>query len=118
MTVAYSKSGRDDVSFLFTNGMMRQCWMIAGTIALGITTTGGAIALATRGGEEPKAAARPDDRKPAAKVGAERPEPPLAEKLNRLKAEYDAANRAFAALYRGSTIPAEKLVAEQEAAGD
>jgi thiol-disulfide isomerase/thioredoxin len=83
--------------------------MIAGVIALGITTTGGAVGLATAAGDEPKAAVRSDDPKPAAKAGAERPGPPLAEKLDRLKAEYEAANRAFSALFRGSTIPEENL---------
>ncbi len=86
--------------------MMRQCWMLAGLIALGITTTVGAVGLATAG-DEPKATPRADDPKPTAKIVAERPEPPLAEKLDRLKAEYEDAFRAYDALYRGSTIPEE-----------
>ena len=73
---------------------MRQCWMIAGLIALGLTTTVGAVGLATAGGDEPKATTRTDDPKPGANAGAERPEPPLAEKLDRLKTEYEGANRA------------------------
>ena len=88
--------------------------MIAGLIALGLATTGGAVGLATAGGDEPKATPRSDDPKPAAKAGAERPEPPLAEKLDRLKAEYEAADRAFHALYRGSTIPEENLAKAAE----
>ena len=91
--------------------MMRQCWMIAGLIALGITTTVGAVALATAGGDEPKGTPSADEPKLVANAvvdaKAERPEPPLAEKLDRLMAEYEGANRAFGALYRGSTIPEE-----------
>jgi hypothetical protein len=86
--------------------MIRQCWTIAGLIALGITTTIGAVGLAT-GGDEPKPAARTDDLKPAAKAGAEHPELSLAEKLDRLKDEYESALRAHDALFRGSTIPEE-----------
>jgi hypothetical protein len=81
--------------------------MIAGVIALGVTTTGGAVGLATSGGDEPEAAARFDDRKRAAKAEAERARPALAEKLDRLKAEYEAANQTFLELFRGSTIPEE-----------
>jgi thiol-disulfide isomerase/thioredoxin len=86
--------------------MMRQCLMIAGFIALGIATTVGAVGLAT-GCDEPKAAARTDDLKPAAKAGAEHPELSLAEKLDRLNAEHESAFRAYDALFRGSTIPEE-----------
>jgi hypothetical protein len=85
--------------------MMRQCWVIAGLMALGITTTVGVVGLATAGGDESKAAPQADDRKLAAKAGAEHPDLPLAEKLERLKAEFESANRAFQAFYRGSTIP-------------
>ena len=95
--------------FHLRNMIMRQYWMIAGLIALGLATTVGAVGLATAGGDEPKATPRADDPKPAAKAGAERPEPPLAEKLDRLKAEYEGADRAFQAFYRGSTIPQENL---------
>ena len=56
----------------------------------------------------------PTNPKPAAKAGAERPEPPLAEKLDRLKAEYEDADRAFFAFYRGSTIPEENLAKAAE----
>jgi RNA polymerase sigma factor (sigma-70 family) len=86
--------------------IMRQTWMIAGLIALGLATTGGAIGLANGGGE-PKAVSRGDDPKPAAKAGAERPAPPLAEKFDDIKAEYERAHRAYMALYQGSTIPEE-----------
>ena len=86
---------------------MRHCWMIAGLITLGITTAVGAVGLATASGDEPKAAPRADNPKPAAKAVAERPELPLAEKLDRLKANYEDAQRAYGALYRGSTIPQE-----------
>jgi RNA polymerase sigma factor (sigma-70 family) len=93
------------------NMMIRQCWMIAGLIALGMTTTVGAVGLATAGGDEPKATPSADEPKVVANAvvaaKGERPEPPLAEKLDRLKAEYEAANRAFFAIYRGSTIPEE-----------
>jgi thiol-disulfide isomerase/thioredoxin len=74
---------------------MRQYWMIVGLITLGITTTLGAVGPATGSGDEPKATARTDDLKPAAKAGAERPEPPLAEKLDRLKVTYEDAFRAY-----------------------
>ena len=56
-----------------------------GLITLGITTAVGAGGRATAGGDEPKATARTDDPKPAAKDGAERHEPTLAEKFDRLK---------------------------------
>src|SRR5690349_6530037 len=68
--------------------------MIAGLIALGLATVGGAVGLTT-GGDEPKTTPRPDDPKPAVKAGAERPELPLAETLDRLKAEYEDAFRAY-----------------------
>jgi thiol-disulfide isomerase/thioredoxin len=93
--------------FHLRNMTMRQSWMIAGLIAFGITTIVGAVGLATAGGDEPKAAPWADDPKPAAKAVAERPEFPLAEKLDSLKSEYERANRAFYALFRGSTIPEE-----------
>jgi thiol-disulfide isomerase/thioredoxin len=89
--------------------MMRQSWIIACLIALVVTTTVGAVGLATAGGDEPKATPRAVDPKPVAKAGAKRPEPPLAAKLDRLKTEYEGAQRAFQELYRGSTIPAENL---------
>jgi hypothetical protein len=69
----------------------------------------GTVGLATGVGVEQKAAPSADVPKPAAKAGAERPGPPLAEELDRLTAEYEAANRAFFKLYRGSTIPEEDL---------
>ena len=84
--------------------------MIAGLIALGITTTLGAVGLATAGGDEPKSSAtRADDLKAAVSPGTKRPEPTLANKLDRLKDEYEEANRAFHEFYQGSTIPAENL---------
>jgi peroxiredoxin len=85
--------------------IMRHDWMLAGLIAFGITTTVGAAGLATGGGDEPKAAPRDEDPKPTANANAERPEPSLAEEFDRLKAEYEGAQRAYHALYRGSTIP-------------
>ena len=87
--------------------IMRQYWMIAGLITLGLATTGGAVGLATGALDEPKATPRANDPKPAAKALAERPEPLLAEKLDRLKAGYLDAERAYHAFYRGSTIPEE-----------
>ena len=89
--------------------MMKQCWIIAGLIALGITTTVGAVGLATAGGDEPKATPRIADSKAGTKAAAERPGPSLAAKLARLKDEYEAANRAFHEFYRGSTIPQENM---------
>jgi len=94
------------VGFTLRGMVVKQSWMIAGLIALGLVTTGSAVGLAT-GGDEPKATPRADDPKPSASAGAGRPEPPLAEKLDRLKAEYEGANRAFHQFYRGSTIPEE-----------
>ena len=91
------------------NMMMRQCWTIAGLIALGITTTLGAVGMATAGGDEPKATPRIADSKAGTKAAAERHEPPLAAKLDRLKDEYEGANRAFHEFYRGSTIPQENM---------
>jgi len=55
---------------------MRQYLMIAGLIAFGLATTGGAVGLATGVGDEPKVAPRAVDLKPAAKAAAERPAPP------------------------------------------
>ena len=89
--------------------MMRQCWIIAGLIALGITTTLGAVGMSTAGGDEPKATPRIANSKAGTKAAAERPEPPLAAKLDRLKDEYEGANRAFHEFYRGSTIPQENM---------
>jgi thiol-disulfide isomerase/thioredoxin len=95
------------VGFRLRTMMMRQCWMIAGLLALGITTTVEAVGLAAAGGDEPKATRRTEEPKPAAKAVAEGPEPPLAETLYRVKAKYEDAQRAYGALYRGSTIPEE-----------
>jgi peroxiredoxin len=97
------------VEFHLRNMMMRQCWIMAALIALGVTSTLGVVGLATAGGGEPEITPRSDDQKPAAKAVAERPEPPLAAKLDRLKDEYEDANRAFHEFYRGSTIPQENL---------
>lgn len=83
--------------FLLRQMVMRQFWMIAGLIALGVATTVGTVRL-TDGGV---------DDKPKATPRAERPKPSLAENLERIKAEYEAANRAYHTLYRGSTIPEE-----------
>ena len=95
---------------------MRQLGMIAGLIALGLATTGGAVGLATAGGDEPKAGPLPrsDDPKTAGQPGPTRPEPPLAEKLDRLKSEYEAPSGRIGTLYRGSTIPEENLAKAAE----
>jgi thiol-disulfide isomerase/thioredoxin len=77
--------------------MIQRCVMIAGFIALGITTTVGAIGPAPGGGNEPRVMPLADDSKPAARALSERPEPPLAEKLDRLKAEHEFAVRAYGA---------------------
>ena len=80
--------------------IMRQYWMIAGLIALGLGATGG--------GDEPKATPRSDDPKPVTKAEAERfrcPRWPRSSIASR--SEYEGANRAFVRLYRGSTIPEE-----------
>ncbi len=95
--------------FILIRMIMKKYLMIFVLIAFGLATTGGAVGLATGVDGEPRATSRANDPRPAANAGAERPEPPLAEKLDRLKAEYEAANRAFHALYRGSTIPEENL---------
>ena len=99
------------VGFHLRTMMMRQCWMIAGLLALGITTIVGAVGLATAGGDEPKATPSTDESKrgggAVVEAKTERPEPSLAQKLDRLKAEYEGAQRAFMALHRGSTIPKE-----------
>ncbi len=87
--------------------LMKQCCMIAGVIALGFTTTAGVVELAIGDHEEPAAALRADNPKPGAQDGAEHSEPPLDEKLDRLKDGYEAANREFSKFYRGSTIPEE-----------
>ncbi len=50
------------------NVMMRQCWVMAGLIALGVTMTVGAVALASAGGNEPKT--KPDDPQASAVLGA------------------------------------------------
>ncbi len=91
--------------FHLRNIMKIQCWTIAGLIALCVTTTAGAVRLAAGGGDEPKVKPRADDSKLAAKAAAERSEPLLAAKIDRLKAAYEGAQRAFLELYRGSTIP-------------
>jgi thiol-disulfide isomerase/thioredoxin len=86
---------------------MKQCAIIAGMISLAFTTTVGAVRLANAGGDEPKAESSAVKSNAASKTGAELPQAPLAEKLDRLKAEYEAALREHSALYRGSTIPEE-----------
>jgi RNA polymerase sigma factor (sigma-70 family) len=87
--------------------IMRQLWKTLGLILLALAATSGAVALATLGGAEPLAAARADDPKPAAQPRTERPRLALAEKLDQIKSEYQAADREFMAFYRGSTIPEE-----------
>lgn len=76
---------------------MRQCMTAAGLLALGLAAIGGAAALA-RGGDGPK---------PATEVVVGRPGPSLAEELDRLKAEFEDAERVYSEFYQGSTIPEE-----------
>ena len=87
--------------------LMKQYWTIAGSIALGLATTSGAVALALARGDEPRTAPHSQDLKPVA--GTKPPGPSLAEKLDRLKADYENADRAFHSFYRGSYIPKENL---------
>jgi|GEM_PF-1345594 len=93
------------------NIMINACVRIAGLIALGITTIVGAVGLATAGVNEPKATPSAEKPKLVAKsvveVKGERPEPPLAEKIDRLKTEFENTDRAYSELFRGSTIPEE-----------
>ena len=84
---------------------MKKSLMIAGLIALGFAAAGGAARLGTGVDDKPNAPPRASAPNPAAKGETNRPERPLAEKLDRIKAEYEEANRAFFSLYRGSTIP-------------
>src|SRR4029079_15700878 len=81
------------------NMMVKQCWTIASLIALCITTTLGAVGMATAGGDEQNATPRIADSKAGTKAAAERPEPPLAAKLDRLKSDFESAQRAFSELY-------------------
>ena len=76
--------------FVLRSMMMKQCAIIAGMILLGITTTVGTVKLANAGGDEPKAASLAVKPNAAVNAGAELPQPPLAEKLDRLKTEYEA----------------------------
>ncbi len=93
--------------------VMRQTWMIAGFIALGLATTGAAVRLTLAGGDKPNAAPHSQDLKPAAETKApvanKTSDPSLAEKLDRMKAEYENADREFHSFYRGSYIPKENL---------
>ncbi|WP_020466697.1 TlpA family protein disulfide reductase [Singulisphaera acidiphila] len=70
--------------------------MIVCVVAIGSTTAIGAVGLANSGA---------DDSKLAVQDESKRPGPPLAERLDRLKAEYEDAFRAYNAFFRGSTIP-------------
>jgi RNA polymerase sigma factor (sigma-70 family) len=85
--------------------MMKQYWMVAGFIALGIATSIGAVGLAIAGGDEPKQKSPANELRIMAKSAPERPELPLADKLGRLEAEYERAQWEFLAFYQGSTIP-------------
>jgi RNA polymerase sigma factor (sigma-70 family) len=102
--------------------MMRQFWTITGLIACSITTCVAAVALATAGGDDSKATPSADGPKRVAKTvveaKAEHPDSTLAEKLDRLEAEYEGAMRAFQSFYRGSTIPEENRKKAAEAQPD
>jgi RNA polymerase sigma factor (sigma-70 family) len=93
------------VGFYLRSMMMKQIGIIVAFVAIAITTAIGAVGLSTAGGDESKA--KPSANEPKSAGG--RPEPSLATKLNQLETEYERAERAFQAFYRGSTIPAENL---------
>ncbi len=89
--------------------MIKQYLPIAGLIALGLATASGVVALAPRVGREPKAKPPAENPQPAVKAAADRSEHTLGKQLDDLKAEFERADRAFFAFYRGSTIPPENL---------
>ena len=93
--------------------LMRQYGMIVGFIALGLATTGGAVALALAGRDDPKPAPPSQEPKPSASAKARAEtnlaDPSLAQQFDRLKAEYENADREFHSFYRGSYIPKENL---------
>jgi RNA polymerase sigma factor (sigma-70 family) len=95
--------------FILRRMIMRQFLLIAGLISLSVATTGGAVGLALGSRQEPKPAPKVDDPKPTAKVGTARSEHSLAEQLDRLKADFERADRTILSFYRGSTIPPENL---------
>ncbi|WP_237722548.1 TlpA family protein disulfide reductase [Singulisphaera acidiphila] len=70
---------------------MKRCRMIAGFVALGITTTVGAAGLGAGIGDEPKVAPRADGPMPSAKARSEGPGNSLAGELDHLKAQYEDA---------------------------
>ena len=93
--------------------VMRQTWMIAGYIALGLATTGAAVRLTLARDDKPKTAPLrkipnpwPKQRPPPR---TSLPIPRSREQLDRLKAEYENADREFYSFYRGSYIPKENL---------
>ena len=98
--------------FILRRMIMRQYWMIAGLITVGLATTGGAVGLATaRPRDEPKATPRADDPKPAAKAVV-RPKPSVpSPRWPRSSIASRPSTRAptgrLGAFYRGSTIPEE-----------
>ena len=106
------------VEFSLRSMMMRASWIVASLLALGLATTAGAVSLATGGDDDPKAPPRADAPKLASKVQTDRPEPALAETLDRIKAEYEAAQRAYYELYEGSTIPEKNRAKAAEIAPD
>ena len=93
--------------------LMRQCGMIVAVIALGLATTGGAVALALAGRDDPKPAPPSQEPKPSpsakARVETKLADPSLAQQFDRLKSEYENADREFHSFYRGSYIPKENL---------
>ena len=94
--------------FILRSMMMRQYWMIAGLIALGITTTVGAVGLAT-GALATSRRPRPGPtiRSPRPKPGPKQSRAPAGREARSPQGRVRGANRAFDALYRGSTIPEE-----------
>lgn len=99
--------------FYLKSIIMKKLMTIAGLIVLTLATTGGALGLATGQDDPPKTVAQG-----ATKTKAQAPDPPLAEQLDRLKAEYETAQRAYFSLYKGSTIPQENLAKAAEIAPD
>ena len=82
-------------------------------VALGVTGAwGGAAAGWVRGSDGPPDAAKVEvdacDESGGA-VSAGQGEPTLAEELDRVRKEYEAARQAFMKFYQGSTIPQEQL---------
>jgi RNA polymerase sigma factor (sigma-70 family) len=95
--------------FILRRMIMRQCWLVAGLIALGLATAAGAVRLSAGSVHEVKATPPTDDTKPLAKAETEHAGHSLADQLDRVMAEFERADRTFLGFYRGSTIPPENL---------